>query len=230
MDTIFARALEEVRPGMVIGLGSGRAAEAFLRGLGEKVSGGFTVKAVPTSEKTAAIARELGIPLVAMEDLDRPIDLTVDGADEVDPELNLIKGYGRALVREKIVAGFSLRQLILVGMEKLVNRLGDRGRLPVEVVPFALPLVKSRLKEMGVDFDLWQVKGKEGRTDNGNAILDCHTQGIEDLSEWVQKVRQIPGVVDTGLFLGTASAVLVGDENRGFAFCQLLERPVLDSN
>src|SRR5438093_10915915 len=135
--TIFERALEFVPAGSAIGLGSGRAASAFIKALGERVRGGFDVRGVPASEDSATLARQLGIPLVSLEEA-LPLALTVDGADEVDPHLNLIKGYGRALVREKIVAAASKKLIILVGPEhadeKCVDVLGARGKLPLEIV------------------------------------------------------------------------------------------------
>jgi ribose 5-phosphate isomerase A len=138
--TIIERALEFVTDGSLIGLGSGRAAQAFVKALGERVrSGRLRVRGVPTSEETKKLAQQERIPLVTLAQ-SGILDATVDGADEVDPNLDLIKGYGRALVREKIVAASSRRLIILVGDEKLVPRLGSRGKLPVEVTPFALPL------------------------------------------------------------------------------------------
>ncbi len=139
------------------------------------------------------------------------LDLTIDGADEVDPGLNLIKGYGRALVREKIVAASSRRLVILVGDEKLVPRLGSRGKLPIEVIPFALPLGERRLRQLGCE----PVPCRNGEglfvTDNGNHILDCRIAPIEDAPRLEADIHAIPGVVGTGLFLGMADIVLVGD-------------------
>src|SRR5207245_2261432 len=146
--TIYERALELVRDGTTIGLGSGRASTEFLKLLGARVEAGLDVRGVPTSRATAKLAMQLGIRLICLEEA-MPIDVTVDGADEVDPELNLIKGYGRALVREKVVAAASKRLVILAGPGKQVDRLGQRGKLPVEVVPFALALCSRRLTEVG---------------------------------------------------------------------------------
>ena len=148
MSSIFDLILEEIHPGMVLGLGSGRTTLAFVRALGKKVAQGLSCKGVPTSTETAILAGEMGIPLLSLDQLDdQPIDLTVDGADEVDSNLNLIKGYGRALVREKIIACSSKRVVILVGTDKVVKKLGDRGKLPVEIVTFALPMLQKKLKE-----------------------------------------------------------------------------------
>ena len=213
--TIYERALELVPNDSVIGLGSGRAAWAFVELLGKRVqAGGLRVRGVPTSDTTAELATRYGIPLVTLADADT-LAVTIDGADEVDPDLNLIKGYGRALIREKIVAASSQRLVILVGEEKLVPRLGTRGRLPVEVVPFAMPLSLWRLPELGLRPVLWEQNGRPGETDNGNSILDCAIDPIPDPVRLEADIRAIPGVVGTGLFLGMADAVLVGD-NRDF--------------
>ncbi len=209
--TIYERALEFVREGSTIGLGSGRAADAFIQLLGTRVKAGFRVAGVPTSQVSARMAQDLGIPLVSLEE-GMPLAVTVDGADEVDPHLDLIKGYGRALVREKVVAAASTKLVILVGPGKEVPVLGSRGKLPVEVVPFALPLCKKRLKELGCDPVPYEVDGKLFLTDNGNAILDCRVGAILLPPEFDAQLRAIPGVVGTGLFLGMADTVLVGDD------------------
>jgi ribose 5-phosphate isomerase A len=210
--TIYERALELVPDGAVIGLGSGRAAWAFVGLLGERVrSGRLRVRGVTTSEETARVATRHGVPLVGLNEAGE-LALTVDGADEVDPDLDLIKGYGRALVREKIVAASSRQLVILVGREKLVPRLGARGRLPVEVVPFAVPLCLRRLAGLGLRPVLWEQNGRPGLTDNGNHILDCEIGPIPDAARLEADIRAIPGVVDTGLFRGMADAVLVGDQ------------------
>jgi ribose 5-phosphate isomerase A len=209
--TIYERALELIPDGTTIGLGSGRAAWAFVQLLGERVSTGrLTVRGVPTSGETAHVAEQHGVPLVNLADAGE-LAVTVDGADEVDPNLDLIKGYGRALLREKVVAASSRRLIILVGEEKLVPRLGARGRLPVEVVPFAVPLCHRRLSALGLRPVLWETDGKPGVTDNGNHILDCETDPIADPARMEAAVSAIPGVVGTGLFLGMTDTVLVGD-------------------
>jgi ribose 5-phosphate isomerase A len=136
--------------------------------------------------------------------------VTAEQADEVDPNLDLIKGYGRALVREKVVAASSRRLIILAGEEKLVPRLGTRGRLPVEVVPFAVPLCERRLAKLGLRPALWEANGRPALTDNGNHILDCAVTPIPDAARLAADIAAIPGVVGTGLFLGMADTVLVG--------------------
>jgi len=209
LSSLAARALECVRDGTVVGLGTGRAATAFVHALAARVKEGLSIRGVPTSEETARLARELGIPLADLDD--GPIDVTIDGADEVDPQLNLIKGYGGALVRERIVTAASRMQVILVDDSKLVPILGTRGRLPVEVIPFALPLCIRRLKEVGCQPTLRIVEGKPFVSDNGNVILDCAIGPLEDPAALDSKIRNIPGVVGTGLFLGTAHTVLVAE-------------------
>lgn len=206
---LAARALDYVQSGAVVGLGTGRAATAFVRGLGARVREGLSVRGVPTSEETARLARDLGIPLAELDEA--LIDVTIDGADEVDPRLNLIKGYGGALVRERIVAAASRKQVILVDASKLVPTLGTRGRLPIEVIPFALALCSRRLRELGCQPTLRQSEGRPFVTDNGNVILDCAIGPIEAPAVLDSEIRAIPGVVGTGLFLGTAHTVLVAD-------------------
>ncbi len=206
---LVARALDHVRDGAVVGLGSGRAASAFVRALGARVGQGLRVRGVPTSEATARLAREVGVPLASLEE--GVLDITVDGADEVDPDLDLIKGYGGALVRERIVATASRRRIALVGGEKLVPVLGTRGRLPVEVIPFAWPVVVRELAALGCRPTLRMSGGAPFVTDSGNRIADCAVRPIEAKAAFARDLRAIPGVVDTGLFLGIADLVLVAE-------------------
>ena len=212
LEQLASRALQHVRDGALIGLGSGRAASTFIRALGARVRQGLRVRGVPTSEATARLAREVGVPLGALDD--GILDLTVDGADEVDPRLDLIKGYGGALVRERIVAAASRRLLVVVGDEKLVPVLGSRGRLPVEVIPFACPLAQRELADLGTRPALRLTEGKPFVTDNGNWIVDCAVRPIEAPAAFARDLRAVPGVVDVGLFLGVADLVLVA-ENTG---------------
>jgi ribose 5-phosphate isomerase A len=208
--SVATQALEFVKDGDVVGLGTGRAATAFIHALGSSVKGGLRVRGVPTSQVTAVLATQLGIPLATLDEVGQ-IDVTFDGADEVDPQLNLIKGYGGAMVREKIVAASSRRFVILVGAEKLVPVLGSRGILPIEVVPFGLPLCQRRLVELGCRPTLRLVDGHTFVTDNGNQILDCAISPIRDPAAFEQLILSIPGVVGTGLFIGMADTVLVQD-------------------
>jgi|SRR5579884_2146537 len=214
--TIYERALDFVAAGATVGLGSGKASTEFIKLLGARVQAGLKIKGgVPTSEASGQLARDLGIPLLSLEDA-MPLDVAVDGADEWDDGLDLIKGYGRALVREKIVEAASKKFVCLVGPDKHVQRLGQRGKLPVEVVPLALPLARARLKEFGWDPILWSKDGKPALTDNGNYILDCaipSTALIADPAATDTKILAIPGVLGTGLFVGMADVVLVGDEH-----------------
>lgn len=203
-------ALDFIKDDDVVGLGTGRAATAFVRALGCAVQAGLRVTAVSTSQATAALAAQLGIPLTTLEEVSS-IDVTFDGADEVDLRLDLIKGYGGALVREKIVAASSRRLIILVGAEKLVPVLGSRGILPVEVVPFGLPLCRRRLTELGCRPAVRKHDGQPFVTDNGNHILDCSISPLPNPASFEQAILGIPGVVGTGLFIGMADTVLVQD-------------------
>jgi ribose 5-phosphate isomerase A len=207
------QALTYVQTGTVVGLGSGHAASAFVRALGQKVKAGLQVRAVPTSEATAALAGRLGIPLVSLDEA-ALIDVTLDGADEVDPHLDLIKGYGGALVREKVVAAASRRLVVLVGRDKLVPVLGTRGVLPVEVVPFAAGFCRRRLVDAGCDPVLRTGGSAPVRSDNGNVIFDCAVGPIADPARLDETLRRIPGVVGTGLFVGVAHTVLVASDGR----------------
>jgi ribose 5-phosphate isomerase A len=208
------KALELVLDGARVGLGSGRAASAFIALLGARVREGLRVVGVPTSEASAALARDAGIPIVELgED---PLDLTVDGADEVAPDLDLVKGWGGALVRERIVAAASRRQVILVGTDKLVQGLGERGRVPLEVIPMAGRLVMREVRRLSLVPTLRT--GRNGSrpflSDNGNVIVDCAPPAAlgdgRAARELERALLAIAGVVDTGLFLGTADRVLVG--------------------
>ncbi len=206
MQRLGEYALRYVKPGRVIGLGTGRAAEAFIRVL---IASGIKVRGVPTSRRSEQIAREGGIEIVGLEGVDR-IDVTIDGADEVDPHLNLIKGRGGALVREKVVGSASRREIILVGFEKLVRHLGEHHLLPVEVVTFAAPLCLRRLKQLGLRPSLRHNEdGSNTVSDNGNLIIDCKVEGKINPRRLNREILDIPGVVDHGLFLGIAHTVLV---------------------
>lgn len=208
LRAVARRALEYVPARSVVGLGTGHAATAFIHALGEKLRQGFAVRGVPTSKSSEQLARQLGIPLVGLDEVEA-LEVAVDGADEVDPNCNLIKGYGGALVREKIVAAAARRLLILVGPEKLVPQLGSHGILPVEVIPFAVPLCTRRLAALGCRAQPRFHTGKPFITDNGNHILDCRVQPIEQPDDLDRAIRDIPGVVGTGLFVGLPTTVLV---------------------
>ena len=207
LDALGRYALRYVKRGHTLGLGTGRAASAFIRALG---ASGIDVRGVATSKASEELGRSVGIPIVTLAEVGR-IDTDFDGADEVDPRLNLIKGYGGALVREKIVAASSRRFIVLVGEEKLVNKLGDRGRVPVEVVPFGVPLAMSKLKALGMKPRVRENDGKQFITDNGNWILDCEVKKIVNPARLDRDLRAIPGVVGTGLFVAMADIVLVAE-------------------
>lgn len=201
------RALKYVKPGHTLGLGTGHAAMAFIRALAKS---GVKGRGVPTSKASEDLARELGIEIVSLAQADK-IDITFDGADEVDPRLNLIKGFGGALVRERVVAMASRRRVMLVGEEKLVKRLGERGRVPVEVVEFAVPFCLRQIKMLGMKPLIRNNDdGSVFHSDNGNPILDCGVTRIADAPRVQRQLMSIPGVIGTGLFLGTADVVLVG--------------------
>lgn len=205
-----------VPDGASVGLGTGRAASAFIDALGARVRQGLAVTAVATSEASARRARGLGIRLVELDE-GVELELTVDGADEVAPNLDVVKGRGGALVHERIVAAASRRQVILVGDDKLVPALGARGHIPVEIIPLAQGLVTARLKGLGLRPVLRLAAGSAAQpfvTENGNLTIDCALPAPLADGRAARRLeaalRAIPGVVDTGLFLGTAERVLVG--------------------
>src|SRR5262245_16878108 len=203
-----------VADGAQVGLGTGRAAAAFVAELGARVREGLHITAAATSDATARHAVALGIPLIELDE-DVILDLTVDGADEVAPNLDLVKGWGGALVRERIVAAASRRQVILVGTEKLVDRLGQRGKIPVEVIPLARGLASRELRRLHLTPTVrLRDDGTLAKTDNGNLPLDCSPAApLADPAAaraLEAAILAIAGVVDTGLFLGTAERVLIG--------------------
>jgi ribose 5-phosphate isomerase A len=210
-----ALAADLVENGAKVGLGTGRAASAFIARLGERAAGGLVVACVATSEASAAQARAVGLPLIELAE-DVQLDVTVDGADEVTPTLDLVKGRGGAFVRERIVAAASHRQVILVGPDKLVGALGESGTIPIEIIPMALGLCKRRVEQLGVRPTL-RMQRQSGRpfvSDNGNLIIDVGLPApLGDggaARAFDASLRAIPGVVDTGLFLATADHVLIG--------------------
>jgi ribose 5-phosphate isomerase A len=213
-----ARALEHVRDGMKLGLGTGSTAKHFVDLLGERVRVGLKVLCVPTSEATRLQAAECGIPLTTLDEIDR-LDLTVDGADEVDHALNLIKGGGGALLREKIVAAASDRMIVIADESKWVEALG-RFPLPVEVIPFGLAATQRAIgkafAETGNSGQMVVRQGKDGHvfvTDGGHWIVDAHLGRIMDAPRLAGLLTSIPGVVEHGLFIGLAgTAVLAGSQ------------------
>jgi ribose 5-phosphate isomerase A len=209
------RAAEAVRPGMALGLGTGSTVSYFLAALGRRCKEGELpgIRGVPTSLRTEREASSLGIPLVTLEEVGW-LDLTVDGADEVDPELDLIKGLGGALLREKMVAQATRRFVVVVDEGKLVPRLGTRSPLPVEVVPFAWRSHLPFLESLGAHVELKvRPDGEPYVTDNGNLIVHCRfPDGIGEPAELEAALASRAGIVETGLFLGLAEEVLVGGE------------------
>ena len=204
------RAVEFIEDGMVVGLGTGSTAYFVVEGLGARVKSGLKITGIPTSERTATQARSLGIPLATFAEHQR-IDLTIDGADEVERRsLNLIKGLGGALLREKIVAAASQRLVIVVDQEKLVDRLGDHTPVPVEVVQFGWQATAAALAKLGAEPVLRHAhEDHPFITDGGNYTLDCRVTKIADGRALERDINAIVGVVDCGLFIGRASAVIV---------------------
>lgn len=203
------RSLEYVRDGMCLGLGSGSTAAIMLELLGQRVRDGLRVRGVPTSETSRQLAERAGIPIVTFDEVSS-LDLTIDGADEVDPQLNLIKGGGGALLREKIVASLSRRVVIIVDSQKQVPRLGVFP-LPVEVVQFAWRPLAQRLGDLGATPVLRP--GPDGGayvTDEGNFVLDCAFGQIDDPAALAARLDAMPGVIDHGLFVGLAHTLVVG--------------------
>ena len=211
-----ARALEEVRDGMSLGLGTGSTAKHFVELLGARVRAGMSIVGVPTSEATRADALRHGIRLSTLDQIDR-LDLTVDGADEIGPGLSLVKGGGGALLREKIVAAASDRMIVIADDSKWVDVLG-RFPLPVEVIPFGLAATRRALAkafaEAGISGQMVLRESKDGHvfvTDGGHWIIDAHLGTIPDAPRLVTLLNAVPGVVEHGLFIGlAATAILAG--------------------
>jgi ribose 5-phosphate isomerase A len=211
-----AAAVDFVKDGMIVGLGTGSTAAHFVRLLGLRVGQGLKIRGVPTSEATAQLAREAGVPLI---DIDRvgQLDIAVDGADEVDPEFALIKGGGAALLREKIVAGAARHFVVIADESKMVERLGAFP-LPVEVVSFGYPLTAARIYAAlrdagcaGTDVALRETAPSTPvLTDGGHYILDCRCRAIPDAAALGDALKRIVGVVEHGLFVGMARTVIVG--------------------
>ncbi|HEY7551956.1 MAG TPA: ribose-5-phosphate isomerase RpiA [Hyphomicrobiaceae bacterium] len=215
-------AVDLVQDGMVVGLGTGSTAAFAVEALARRHRQGLRFLGIPTSDRTAAQAGASGIPLTSFAE-HRQVDLTIDGADEVERgTLNLIKGLGGALLHEKIVAAASRRLVIIVDEAKLVDRLGARAPVPVEVVAFGLEATQAALEGLGASASLrCSPAGEPFITDSGNRILDCGFGAIGDPAQLEDRIRRVVGVVENGLFIGLAHAVLVA----GRAGVQRLERP-----
>ncbi len=208
------RALDHVADGMLLGLGSGTTAEIFVEELGRRVADGLRVLGVPTSLEVTRLAAQHHIPVTDLDD-GASIDLTVDGADEVDPRtLNLVKGHGGALVREKLVAAASREEIIIVDSSKLVERLGERGPVPVAVVPFAWQHTARAIERLNARAE--RRRGADGRpfiSDDGLYVLDCHFSPIASPAGLARSLKELVGVVEHGLFLGMAQTVIVAAED-----------------
>jgi ribose 5-phosphate isomerase A len=211
---VAAKALEYVQDGMKLGLGSGSTAEIFVEMLAPKVRSGFKLLCVPTSERTATVARKLGLTLSTLDDL-APLDLTIDGADEADRNLDVIKGGGGMLLREKIVANASRKMVVIADESKMVPRLG-KYPLPIEVVEFGHKVTARHLGETfaslgyaNVAMTLRQKDGAPFKTDSGNLIYDCAFGAIQNAPKLAAAISAVPGMVEHGLFIGIATTLLI---------------------
>jgi ribose 5-phosphate isomerase A len=202
------RAVAFVESGMTVGLGTGSTVSYTIRKLGEKVKEGMKIRGVSTSKRTTELAQEAGIELVSLNDVTH-IDVTIDGADEVDPDYNGIKGGGGALLYEKLVADLSRLVVWVVSEEKLVDTLGAFP-LPLEVVPFSHRQVMRKLEARGLRPILRMKEGKVFRTDDGNHIIDLHIGRVDDPCALHRELKLMPGVVETGLFIGMARVLVIG--------------------
>lgn len=205
------RAVDYIHDGMIVGLGTGSTAYWAIKKLGLKVHEGLDIKAIATSNKSENLAKELGIKMISFSEIDK-IDITIDGADEVDYDFNLIKGGGGALLREKIVAAASKKLIIVIDERKLVDRLGAFP-LPVEIVKFGHEATIKYLHGLGCEARLRETYGKTYITDNGNYIVDCYFKSIDNPKELHNKINLIPGVVENGIFINMTSRVIVGAGN-----------------
>lgn len=205
-------AVKEIGSGMVVGLGSGSTASIAIRLIGEMVRSGTEIIGIPTSRDSEVLGRSVGIRIGELKD--HPVvDLTIDGADEVDPHLDLIKGLGGALVREKIVAAATKREVIVVDESKIVQYLGQKAPLPVEIVRFSHEATMRKLSSFGCVPELRKRNGDLFVTDNGNYIADCRFKRIGDARSLEASLNLVPGVVDNGLFVGMAHKVIVASED-----------------
>lgn len=203
------RSVQFIEDGMIIGLGTGSTTEFAIRKIGALVKGGLHIQAIPTSLKSKKLATELEIPIIDLDDTIE-IDVTVDGADEVDSHLNLIKGGGGALTREKIVAYHTKKEIIVVDETKIVKGLGADFPVPVEVTKFGWAATKKTLTELGCTAELRTIMDEKFITDNGNYILDCDFGPISQPEVLEKDINAIPGVVENGLFINLADLVIVG--------------------
>ena len=221
------KAAEFVENGMILGLGTGSTVHYTLMRLCELVKEGLRIKGIPTSKKTEEIARKYGIPITSFDEYSQ-LDLTIDGADEVDENFNMIKGGGGALLREKIVARASKKYIVVIDSSKLVKKLGEKSPLPVEVLPFGWKVTKKYLEKLGFEVTIREKENKYFVTDNENYILDCNLSNIpkiktkakikdklgisSDIELLDYQINNIPGVIQNGLFLNIADIIIIGKE------------------
>ena len=204
------KAVEYIEDGMIVGLGTGSTVKYTLEKLGEEVKNGLKIKGIPTSVHTKRIAKEKNIPLTTLDE-NPEIDITIDGADEVDSNLNLIKGGGGALTREKIIAFNSKELIIIIDDSKIVKALGIDFPLPVEVIKFSWAATKKVIEKFGCNVEIRKIMESEPFiSDNGNYILDCDFERIDDPQQLEIDLNCIPGVVENGLFVNLADKVIVG--------------------
>ena len=211
-----------VRDGDVVGLGTGSTAYFGVVAIGERVRAGLKIVGIPTSDATADLARKLGIPLSTLDE-HQTIDITIDGADEIDPSLNLIKGGGGALLREKIIATASKKMVVVADSTKIVRVLG-KFPLPVEIIPFAQAILEKKIGALGAACKLrMKADGQPFVTDEGHRILDCSFGKITDPAALARVLNEMPGVVEHGLFIGLARLAVIG---RGNTAVEIPQKPV----
>jgi len=208
-------AAQRVVDGMTIGIGTGSTVAFFIESLGARIREGLSIQACATSYQSSLFCEEAGIPLIPLRKLDR-LDLAVDGADAIDPDLNAIKGGGAAQTVEKVVAAMADRYILIADTGKLCEYLGQTFPIPVEIIPDSLTYVSSRIREMGGEPVLRMARSKDGPviTDNGQFILDIHLSGKKDIFALDAALHHVPGVIETGLFLDIATEVFVGRDDR----------------
>ena len=213
-------AAAQVKSGTIVGLGTGSTTAFAIQFIGERLAAGelTDIKGIPTSFQAEVLAKKHGIPLTTLDEVDR-IDIAIDGADEVDPQMNLIKGGGAAHTREKVVDGLAERFVVVVDSSKLSDKIGTIFALPVEVLPMAIAPVTRALEKLGGKVELRMGVAKDGPviTDQGNMVLDVTFDGIDNPAEMEQTINNIPGVLENGLFVGLTSEVLIGEVKDGEA-------------
>ncbi|MBE9080458.1 ribose-5-phosphate isomerase RpiA [Romeria aff. gracilis LEGE 07310] len=213
-------AAAQVKSGSIVGLGTGSTTAYAIQFIGDRIQSGELedIQGIPTSFQASVLAKKHGIPLTTLDEVSR-IDIAIDGADEVDPQKNLIKGGGAAHTREKVVDSLADHFIVVVDSSKLVDRLGSTFALPVEVLPMAIAPVTRALEALGGKVELRMGVKKDGPviTDQGNMVLDVTLEGIDQPAELEKTLNNIPGVLDNGLFIGVADEVLIGEVKDGQA-------------